>query len=702
MQFGLGRCQFQFCQWFNSPKWLLVFTSSYIIIASMLISGFTAVAITSLETRFELRSTESGTLYSAYEVAAAFFGIITSYYAGQGHKGRYLAASAVVISIGALIFALPHWITSNYVAEGTIGSELCHYNVTMNQSSTSVCANLASPVRVFLYVFLLAQALIGAGNNIVWTTGMAYIDENVSPTTSSVYVGIMVTVAAIGPAIGFLLGGIFLNLWVDWPNPSQGIVPTDPRWVGAWWLGFLVCAVGMFIISIPLFAYPRHLPDFQKHKLQRQKTTIGKSRVDNEYGNSITDLPRATKELILNKPFIFTVLAATAEALVTNGFAPFLPKFIQSQFSTTSSGASFISGIVVVPGAGGGMILGSLLMKYFRMDKLRACKLNVVFGFLSCISCLAFLIGCDAIPFAGANTPVESTMIPQAEVGNITSECNINCGCLRDKFDPICGINGIAYFSPCHAGCQDIDTSIPFNQQTFSNCTCILTQNNANDSELEVPFDAQRGLCAQNCNNLIPFLVVLFIQMICTYVKSVPSTQVVLRTVPESQRSFALGLQWLLIRLLGDIPGPLLIGLIIDTSCNVWNIECGEKTSCWLYNNRQMGYLVFAFVIICKGASTVFFALAWYYCRTEIKNEQKDDDNIYEKQLMSNSNFNSMKKATFQDVISYNKEDFNNFQDVAGYKFISREPHRAKVIAASQDNGITSNHINVIVRVSRC
>ena len=225
LKFGLGSCQFQSCQWLNSPRWLLAFTSLYVIIAGMMVSGFTAVAITSLETRFELRSTETGTLYSAYEVAAAVIGLLTSFYAGQGHKGRYLAASAIVIGVGGFIFALPHWITGNYIPTGTVGSGLCIHqdNITAGHSVTGTCVNIASPVRVFLYVFLLAQVFIGAGNNIVWTTGMAYIDENVSPASSSVYIGVIVTLAAIGPAIGFLLGGVFLNLWVDWPNSgSQG------------------------------------------------------------------------------------------------------------------------------------------------------------------------------------------------------------------------------------------------------------------------------------------------------------------------------------------------------------------------------------------------------------------------------------------------------------------------------------------------
>lgn len=36
---------------------------------------------------------------------------------------------------------------------------------------------------------------------------------------------------------------------------------------------------------------------------------------------------------------------------------------------------------------------------------------------------------------------------------NLTSTCNQNCACSPNHIQPICGINEITYFSPCHAGC---------------------------------------------------------------------------------------------------------------------------------------------------------------------------------------------------------------------------------------------------------
>lgn len=39
-----------------------------------------------------------------------------------------------------------------------------------------------------------------------------------------------------------------------------------------------------------------------------------------------------------------------------------------------------------------------------------------------------------------------------------TSSCNANCGCTLENYNPVCGIDGIMYYSPCYAGCSE---SIP-------------------------------------------------------------------------------------------------------------------------------------------------------------------------------------------------------------------------------------------------
>ncbi len=47
--------------------------------------------------------------------------------------------------------------------------------------------------------------------------------------------------------------------------------------------------------------------------------------------------------------------------------------------------------------------------------------------------------------------------------GRDSSNCSMNCNCSSTIFEPVCGNDGITYFSPCRAGCdkREIDNVRP-------------------------------------------------------------------------------------------------------------------------------------------------------------------------------------------------------------------------------------------------
>lgn len=65
---------------------------------------------------------------------------------------------------------------------------------------------------------------------------------------------------------------VFLFIDVD-------MSPRDPRWLGAWWLGFVVFGVLTFIFALPMLCFPRYLADkksknyIDKEKLNAETTT---------------------------------------------------------------------------------------------------------------------------------------------------------------------------------------------------------------------------------------------------------------------------------------------------------------------------------------------------------------------------------------------------------------------------------------------
>ena len=50
---------------------------------------------------------------------------------------------------------------------------------------------------------------------------------------------------------------------------------------------------------------------------------------------------------------------------------------------------------------------------------------------------------------------------------NLRASCNFGCDCDRNEVEPVCGTNGLTYFSPCHAGCTTYSA-----ESNYTNCAC--------------------------------------------------------------------------------------------------------------------------------------------------------------------------------------------------------------------------------------
>jgi len=66
------------------------------------------------------------------------------------------------------------------------------------------------------------------------------------------------------------------------------------------------------------------------------------------------------------------------------------------------------------------------------------------------------------------------------------------------------------------------------------------------------------------------------------------------RCVPDNQRTYALGLQWLFLCMFGSMPGPVIFGAFIDKTCILWEETCSGRGSCLEYNNELLSYLLVA------------------------------------------------------------------------------------------------------------
>ena len=156
------------------------------------------------------------------------------------------------------------------------------------------------------------------------------------------------------------------------------------------------------IVFIPMLGFPQEFKSTEK--LREEKRDL-EDTVPEEISTGTTPkhLWQAVRALLLNKCYIFISLAVTAEGLTTGGFSTFLPKFFESQFMITSSDASFYTGLVVVPGAAGGIFLGGYLMKRFDWNCKKTLKMSMVFSFLAFAATAAIMIGCKTKKIYGVN-----------------------------------------------------------------------------------------------------------------------------------------------------------------------------------------------------------------------------------------------------------------------------------------------------------
>ena len=87
-----------------------------------------------------------------------------------------------------------------------------------------------------------------------------------------------------------------------------------------------------------------------------------------------------------------------------------------------------------------------------------------------------------------------------------------------------------------------------------------------------------------------------------------PQLIIILRSVQHELQSFALGLENCIMKILAQIPAPILFGIIIDNQCLFWSqATCDRRGSCFVYNGDRLPFTLFGTAIIIKTIS--FFLL---------------------------------------------------------------------------------------------
>lgn len=134
------------------------------------------------------------------------------------------------------------------------------------------------------------------------------------------------------------------------------------------------------------------------------------------------------------------------------------------------------------------------------------------------------------------------------------------------------------------------------------------------DEDVTVVPIATAGPCTSPCSTISPFLLLLFFMTFIVAATQMPLLMIVLRSVSEEERSFALGMQFVIFRLFGYIPAPIVFGNLIDSTCLLWKSTCGASITgrCLIYDIEQFRYKYVGLASGVKIVALLIFLLDWW------------------------------------------------------------------------------------------
>lgn len=93
---------------------------------------------------------------------------------------------------------------------------------------------------------------------IYYSAGTAYLDDNVERRKAPIYMTLSTFLRGLGPVIGFILSSACLAIYED-PQHPPDYDSEDSRWIGAWWIGFIVLGGFQFVFTAPLLLFPKQI-----------------------------------------------------------------------------------------------------------------------------------------------------------------------------------------------------------------------------------------------------------------------------------------------------------------------------------------------------------------------------------------------------------------------------------------------------------
>ncbi|XP_014214479.1 solute carrier organic anion transporter family member 4C1 [Copidosoma floridanum] len=603
--------------WCFYPKWLQNWATSRTFIAVYGLLGtvqsmsfiYIVVSLTTLEKRFKIPSRTTGIIMSGNEISQ-ILSVLLIYYGNAGHRPRWLAVGVFCSALSCLVLALPHFIYGPGQDALALTREYLNASLVSYPGKTTdlpVCSRASQPeacdeesltdtsIVPRLLVFF-SQFILGIGTTLYYGLGQTYMDDNTKKKNVPMLLGFTLALRMVGPTLGYVLSYLCLDLYID-PTLHPIIDQKDPRWLGAWWLGWIILGPAMFIFSGLLAMFPRELDKSKRPTIiKEEEEALNESKVPlrieaskNECNGTtnlvekptLREFPKAVKRIMTNKILLCTLFSGLFYVLSASPYISFFAKYLEVQFQTTPGGGTIFVGPLTLLGMVLGYMVSGVLIGKFKPSPKYLLYWNVLVG-------VVYLLGQISFMFLSCSGSIEGVDMATMKM-NLTSPCNAACSCETVKYAPVCHQpTKTTFFSACHAGCRTI-----VNDTTFADCGCVSGLQDVLGTPRTLDHVVTSGPCEHDCfKSYLLFAVIAMITDTLSCSGTIVSVLLSFRCVETRDKSLAQGMTLMMLSLFGLIPGPIIFGAIMDSTCLIWDMSCGKKGNCWFYHTDNFKYYV--------------------------------------------------------------------------------------------------------------
>ncbi|XP_017837175.1 solute carrier organic anion transporter family member 74D-like isoform X2 [Drosophila busckii] len=597
------------------------------LVVSMGLAYFNGT-ISTLEKRYKISSELSGIIIGGNDIGSVLTSAIAGYCLSKAHRPRWMAFGYFTYAIFCLLTCSLHFIYGAGADALQLTQEFGGFKnesdfLKSSQGDQKLCLSHAANCKkeeglwvppLILYV---AQLIAGIGLSMFWVVGVAYMDDNTSKSKSPILLSVSGFLRTLGPALGYCLASVCLRYFIE-PYLHPIITPKDSRWLGAWWLGWLILAVLALLFALLMYMFPKELPSTRERRLK--EIASGKHEHIEQKELSFGDMCASIKRLMSNKIYMYNTSASLFYFFGYLAYWIYTAKYIEIQYRQSAAVASMATGSIALAFSALGVILSGIIVSKLKPKARSLAAWNGMVDFVTLAGVVIYI-------FIGCSDSDKLTSLSSS-----TSSCSASCHCEYVHYAPICAPGNVTYISACHAGCTG-KSKDPTGLNMYTGCDCMPLPNFTNSSN-QYAYD---GACPVDCQNqFYMFLAVMCMLKLIGSSGRTSNMLISLRCVSPADKTFSLGLNAVLNCLLAFLPSPIVFGKLMDKYCIVWGKTCSTKGNCWLYDTAALRY-TFNFAVACFLFVACCLNMGVWYNAKNLKifdekppknNENEDDLNL--------------------------------------------------------------------------